>query len=164
MTEPTGTDSAWARIVDRVHNLDAHAHVVTDAADIAMDAYLLGVERGAQRMQQRYLDVVMEAAEGLGRTVYRTGPDGDQLIGVMDTAELGKLVVDALNVGAATGTPGTGECCVSCGRPVGWRHAHECPSAAFESGVRPRPVAQPQRPLSHDIARNAEPNQETHTP
>lgn len=37
----------------------------------------------------------------LGRTVYRTTPNGDELIGVMDTPELGALVVDALNAATA---------------------------------------------------------------
>lgn len=44
----------------------------------------------------------------LGRTVYRA--DDDILIGVMDTPELGAMVVDALN---RTGAP----CCPECGGP-----------------------------------------------
>lgn len=46
----------------------------------------------------------------LGRTVYRTTPDGDdELIGVMDTPELGAMVVEALN--ALESGAGHNGCC-----------------------------------------------------
>lgn len=42
----------------------------------------------------------------LRRTVYRVTGDGDELIGMMDTPELGALVVGALNAGIpATSAP-----------------------------------------------------------
>lgn len=46
-------------------------------------------------------DLPYRVGRKLGRTVYRQTGDGEELIGVMDTPELGALVVDALNAWAA---------------------------------------------------------------
>lgn len=72
----------------------------------------------------REVDAVMELLEApapagpfrtgrkLGRTVYN---GDDILIGVMDTPELGAMVVDALNGAIGAEAPGRG--CVGCGDP-----------------------------------------------
>jgi hypothetical protein len=48
-----------------------------------------------------YPPVNYRTGRKLGRTVYAVTEHGDQLIGVMDTPELGAMVVDALNANAA---------------------------------------------------------------